>query len=283
MGKCRMGAISLLIMFNLCSCRVFEDRTSCTSCLTVDFTNVDKGIREWQMWLFNDSGELIYKDTVYRRSYSTPYIVEVPRYGRVQCLLWGNIRGGTSLSEKYSLGTLLLKRESISSDSLYFCSDTINTAGEESYLKVIPDKEFATVDVYLQGWVGVDFDVRMVLKCAKEGFYVDRNFYGSEVSTQMEVYELGNYFTQFRGRILRQPDTENIVLSLLIRKREVDGSLGEILVNRDIPLGRYLEENGYNMHSINMEDISMDVDYSYNHLVIKAEDWSATYNLVEEI
>ena len=88
MVKWKLPAISLLAFIGVCSCRVFEDRDVCNSYLTVDFTNVDKGIREWQMWLFNGAGELIYKDTVYRRSYASPYVVQVPRYGQVKCLLW---------------------------------------------------------------------------------------------------------------------------------------------------------------------------------------------------
>lgn len=283
MVKWKLPVISLLAFIGVCSCRVFEDRDVCNSYLTVDFTNVDKGIREWQMWLFNGAGELIYKDTVYRRSYASPYVVQVPRYGQVKCLLWGNVRGATSLEEKYSLGTVLLKKEGVSADSIYFCSDTISTEGEESYLKVVPKKEFATVDIYLEGWAGLDFEVEMKLLCAKGGFYVDGGFCGGGVTTDMVLYDLGDYYTHFRGRILRQPDTENIMLSLLIRKKEVDGSLGKVLVDKDIPLGMYLEENGYNIGDEFLGDIRMEVDYSYNLLTIKAEEWSASYRLVEEI
>ncbi len=265
------------------SCRVFEDRDVCPSYLTVDLKDVDKSIRELQMWLFNEVGEMIYKDTIYRRDYSSPYVVKVPRYEDVRCMLWGNIRGGTELVEKYSLGTAMLKRDGIQADSLYFCKSMINTKCEDSYIKVRPHKEFATVDVYLQGWVGVDFDVEMVLLCAKGGFYVDGGFSGSRVQTYMELCDMGNYYTKYSGRILRQPDTENILLSLLIRKREVDGTLGKILVNRDIPIGKYLEENGYDIQGANLGDIRMDIDYSYNQLIIKAENWEAEYSLVEEI
>lgn len=279
----KSGIWIMLFLLVVCGCRVFEERDLCNSYLTVDFTNVDKGIREWQMWLFDSTGELIYKDTIYRRSYSSPYIVEVSRHGQVQCLLWGNARRATSINEQYSLGTLLLKRENLSADSLYFSTDTISTKGEESYLKVVPKKEFATVDIYLEGWVGIDFEVEMVLQCATGGFYVDGDFCGNNVSTKMEIYDLGDYYTHFRGRILRQPDTENIILSLLIHKKEVDGTVGEVLVDKDIPIGKYLEENGYDIGSDLMGDIRMDVDYSYNLLTIKAEEWSASYSLVEEI
>ncbi len=276
-------SVGILLLCLSGGCRVFEDRDVCPSYLTVDLQGVDREIREWQMWLFNGKGEMIYKDTIYRRDYVSPYVVEVPRFGEVQCLLWGNIRGGTSLTERYSLETIILKEDGKSADSLYFCKDVISTNGEESYLKVVPYKEFATVDLYLQGWVGVDFDVEMVLQCAKGGFYVDGEFSGSIVSTNMELCDLGNYYTKFTGRILRQPDTENIVLSLMIRNREWDGTSGQVLVDKDIPIGKYLDENGYNMQSANMSDIRMDVDYSYNQLIIKAEDWEAEYKLTEEI
>ena len=213
-----MLAGSLLAgIISLPGCTVLEDRDPCPCYLEVDFSQVDKSIREWQMWLFSPSGELLFKDTVYRRSYSSPYVVEVPRNTGVQCLLWGNARGGTSLNESFSLYTSL------------------------------------------------------------------QHLPGGNVSSNMKLFDMGDYYTQFRGRILRQPDTENIILSLLIKKREIDGSIGETLIDKDIPIGKYLEENGYDMHTPQMSDIVMDVDYSYTSLVIKAEDWEATYSLNEEI
>lgn len=272
-----------VLLMSFVSCRVFEDRDMCPSYLTVDMQGADRSIREWQMWLFNDNGEMIYKDTIYRRDYIYPYVVEVPRCGKVQCLLWGNIRRGTHLDERYSLGTTIHKQNGISADSLYFCSDTISTNGEDSYLKVVHHKEFATVELYVQGWVGVDFEVDMVLQCAKGGFYVDGDFSGNDVYTDLEFCDIGNYYTKYTGRILRQPDTENIVLSMLLRKKEADGTEGKILMDKDIPIGKYLEENGYDIHSFNMNDIRMELDYSYNKLLIRAEDWEAEYNLEEEI
>lgn len=273
----------LLAGIFLYSCTVLEDRDPCPCYLEVDFSQVDKSIREWQMWLFSPEGKLLFKDTVYRRSYSSPYIVEVPRNTKVQCLLWGNARGGTSLNELFSLSTSLLHKGGEAADSLYFSTDTISTMGEESSLKVHPRKEFATVDICLQGWIGVDFDASVEIVCGTQGFYVDRRFLRGDVTSTMKLYDMGDYYTQFRGRILRQPDPENVILSLLIRKLEIDGSVGEILVDKDIPIGKYLEENGYDMHTPDMPDIVMGVDYSYTNLVIKAEDWEATYSLNEEI
>lgn len=268
---------------SLCSCTVLENRNPCPCYLEVDFSQVDKSIREWQMWLFSHEGKLLFKDTVYRRSYSSPYIVEVPRNAMVMCLLWGNARGGTIVDESFTLNTSLSHKGIVPADSLYFSTDTISTMGEESSLKILPRKEFATVDICLQGWIGVDFDASMELVCGAQGFYVDRRFLRGDVSSNMKLFDIGDYYTQFRGRILRQPDPENLVLSLHIRKREIDGRIGEILLDKDIPIGKYLEENGYDMHTPDMSDIVMDVDYSYTNLVIKAEDWEATYSLNEEI
>ncbi len=265
------------------ACTVLEDRSVCPCYLTVDLTKVDKGVREWQMWLFTPEGELLYKDTVYRRSYSAPYIIQVPRNKKVQCLMWGNARSGTLVEETFSPATSLIKKEDVLADSLYFFADTISTWGEDSRMKVVPRKEFATVDIYMQGWADVEYEVRMVMVCGSKGFYVTGDFYPGEVSTEMELFSLGDYYTQFRGRILRQSDTENILLSLKIRRRKMDGTLGEELVNKDIPIGKYLEENGYNIQNADLGDIRMEVDYSYTNLKIKAEDWEATYKIAEEI
>ena len=71
----------------IAGCTVLEDRDNCSCYLTVDFSGVDNEIKEWQMWLFSQEGEVMFKDTIYRRSYTSPYIVEVPRNSNVNCLM----------------------------------------------------------------------------------------------------------------------------------------------------------------------------------------------------
>jgi hypothetical protein len=265
------------------SCTVLEERSGCPCYLTLDLTKIDKGIREWQFWLFTPDGEIMYKDTIYRRSYSSPYTVQVPRNRRMQCLLWGNARGATLLDETMTPATSLLKKEDVLADSLYFFADTVDTWKEDGWVSVEPKKEFATVDIYMQGWVDIEYVVELILKCDTKGFYVDGGFYSGKVETHMQFDDIDEYCSHFQGRILRQPDTENLKLSMLLKKKEIDGTLGPVIVDKDIPIGKYLEENGYDMHKPILEDIRMDIDYSRNSFMIKAEDWEATYKLVEEI
>lgn len=275
--------ILILLAPILTNCTVLEDRSDCPNYLTIDFSEVERGIKEWQLWMFDKEDNLIFKDTIYRCSYSSPYLVKVPRSREVRCMMWGNIRGGTQLSENYSLGTFLTKEPDITADSLYYFLDTISTNGEDSYLKVIPLKEFATLDIYMKGWIDNDFAAELKLECANSGFYVDKRLCGSNSFTTIPVHDLGNYFTHFRCRFLRQRDTENLILSVIIKKKNIDGSISHTLIEKDIPIGLYLENNNYNMQSLNLKDITMEIDYSYNLCVIKIEDWSETYNLLEEI
>lgn len=265
------------------SCTVFEDRDRCPNYLTVDMREVDKTIKDWQMWLFDENGTLLYKDTIFRRSYREPYVVPVPRAGEVKCLMWGNMRNATHVEETYSYGTYFEKLPDVWADSLYFFADTISTRGEYSYVKPVPGKEFATVDVFIKGWAGNEYEAEVALFCASSGFYVSKEFLVKEAVTYAEVYERGNYFTHFRSRILRQPDTENVLLKLYIHDLNPDGSLGEVKVDTEVPLGEYLFENGYDMNSISLEDIEIEVDYSFNRFQIKVADWEATYNIVEEM
>lgn len=274
-------AITALLLIS--SCTVLEERSGCPCYLTMDLTKIDKGIREWQLWLFTPEGEIMFKDTIYRRAYSTPYTVQVPRNRQMQCLLWGNARGATLLDETMTPATSLLKKEGVLADSLYFFSETVDTWKEDGWVRVEPRKEFATVDIYMQGWVDIEYVVELILRCDTKGFYVNGEFYPGNVDTHMQFHNLGNYYSHFRGRILRQPDTENIRLSMLLKKKEIDGTVGEIIVDKDIPIGKYLEENGYDMNKLVLEDIRMDIDYSNNNFMIKAEDWEATYKLVEEM
>lgn len=265
------------------SCTVLEDRDGCPDYLTVDFTGTDKSIKEWQMWFFNDNGDMLLKDTVFRRSYFAPYVVQIPRFNNVRCLFWGNMRGATTVEERYSYDTYIEKRDIVSADSIYFFTGYVNTAGERSYIKVVPQKEFATVDIYVKGWVGSDFEAEVFLQCASSGFYVDKEFGSQGTSVRAGVYDIGSYYTHFRCRMLRQMDTENVVLKLFIRDLNIDGTLGNVLVDKEIPLGEHLFENGYDMSKPSLDDIEMEVDYSYNKFVLKVSDWEATYKMFEEI
>ena len=265
------------------SCTILEERSGCPCYLTIDLTKVDKGIREWQLWLFDKDGEVMFKDTIYRRSYSSPYVVQVPRNRQLQCFMWGNVRGATILDEAYSPSTLLLKKEGLPADSLFHYAETVDTWREDGFMKVIPRKEFATVDIYIYGWADIDFVAEMELVCDSRGFYVGGDFYPDEVSVQMQLRGIDDYYTHFSGRMLRQPDTENVRLYLRLMKKEIDGTVGEELVNRDIPLGKFLEDNGYDMQSAQLQDIRMELDYSYSNLIIRTDDWEASYRLEEEI
>ena len=265
------------------SCTVFENREGCPNYLSVDLKEVDKTIKEWQMWLFDEDGTLLLKDTIYRRHYMEPYIVSVSRANDVKCLMWGNMRNATRIEESYSYSTSFEKLPDVWADSLYFFADTICTKGENSYVKVIPGKEFATVDIYIKGWVGNDYEAEVAIICASSGFYVSKEFLERSTVTYASVYERGDYYTHFRSRILRQPDTENVLLKLYIRDLNPDGSLGEIKVDTEVPLGEYLFENGYDMGNLSLEDIEIEIDYSYNRFQVKVADWEATYKILEEI
>ena len=265
------------------SCTVFEDRDVCPNYLVVDLQGVDKTIKEWQMWLFDDDGRLLLKDTIFRRLYQEPYVVSVPRANNVKCLMWGNMRGATRLEENYSYGTYFEKLPGIWADSLYFFGETISTKGEESYVKVVPGKEFATVDVFVKGWVGDDYEAEVAIICASAGFYVSKEFLEKSTVTYASEYEKGDYFTHFRSRIWRQPDTENVLLKLFIRDLNPDGTLGDVQIDAEVPLGEYLYENGYDMSGPSLQDIEIEVDYSFNSFQLKVADWEATYKIVGEI
>ena len=276
-------AWAVCMVFYMESCTILEERSGCPCYLTVDLAKVDKSIREWQLWLFDNDGELMFKDTIYRRSYTSPYVVQVPRNRQLQCFMWGNARSATTLDEAYSLSTLILKKEGLPADSLFSYADTIDTWKEDGLMRVSPRKEFATIDIYIYGWAEIDFVAEMELVCDSRGFFVRGDFYPDEVSVQMELEGIDDYYTHFSGRMLRQPDTENIRLSLMLKRKEIDGKIGQVLVNQDIPIGKYLEENGYDMQNPQLQDIRMELDYSYTNITIRTDDWEASYRLKEEI
>ncbi len=281
-GAFVLVCVALSCSMLLGSCTVFENRDGCSNYLAVDLQGVDKSIKEWQMWLFDGNGTLLLKDTIFRRSYQEPYVVSVPRADEVKCLMWGNMRNATQVEENYSYTTCFEKLPDIWADSLYFFADTISTRGETSSLKVVPRKEFATVDIYVKGCVGTGYEAEVAIVCGSSGFYVSKEFLVGKSVIYANIYGRDDCSTHFRGRILRQPDTENILLKLYIKDLNPDGSLGNVRVDTEVPLGEYLYENGYDMNGFSLEDIEIEVDCSFNRFLVKVADWEATYKIVEE-
>ena len=58
---------------------------------------------------------------------------------------------------------------------------------------------------------------------------------------------------------------------------------GNDVVIESFPLGAFLIKSNYNMTTINLKDVTVILDLSYNLVNIKIEDWVTTYPVDIEI
>ena len=271
--------ITCLLLLCSCTPEIWEDRSDCPSWFSLNFSQVDPNIKQLHIWFTdNDSGEMLLVDTVYSSQYNNYYEVTLPRVDHLKCYVWGNINSSTVLTEDYSVNTSLIKKDNVSSDSLFFyCSEPMSTRKEFVYDTVRLNKEFANIDFILIGTPQKGDDINIDVECTTHGQYIDRRFiYGTShiLVDDKETIE-GN--SLFRFRLNRQENLEELKVKI---QGKVDGN---DVVIESFPLGAFLIKSNYNMTTINLKDVTVILDLSYNLVNIKIEDWVTIYPVDIEI
>ena len=271
--------ITCLLLLCSCTPEIWEDRSGCPSWFSLDFSKVDPNIKQLHIWFTDsDSGEMLLVDTVYSSQYDNYYEVELPRMDNLKCFVWGNINSNTILTEENSLNTSLRKKDGMSSDSLYYYgSKHINTRKEFVFDTVRFNKEFATVDFIMKGRPQKGDDIHIEVESTTPGQYIDRRFLQGPayIAVDDKVNLEGN--SLFRFRLNRQERLEDMVVKIL-------GTVEGIPVEIDrFPLGEFLKKSNYTMTTIDLKDVTVTLDLSFNFITIKIEDWSTTYPVDIEI
>lgn len=275
------GTAFITCLLLLCSCtpEIWEDRSGCPSWFSLDFSEVDPNIKQLHIWFTdNDSGEMLLVDTVYSSQYDNHYEVELPRVDNLKCYVWGNINSNTILTQTNSVNTSLIKRDNASSDSLFFYgSNPMTTRKEFVYDTVRLNKEFATIDFIMTGRPQKGDDIHIAVECTTPGQYIDRRFLQGTayIAVDDKVNLEGN--SLFRFRLNRQERLEDLVVKIL-------GTVEGIPVEIDrFPLGEFLKKSNYTMTTIDLKDVTVTLDLSFNFITIKIKDWSTTYPVDIEI
>lgn len=251
-----------------CTKYVWENRQDCPCILTLDLKNIPKGIDTLHVWLFGEDNDIQYRDTIGSEYFGKDYEILIKR-DRIRCFVWGNIRRATILQDDLTLNTSLVKRKALSADSLYFYKSELNTAGEYCRDVVNPKKEFATVDVTLKSQPSGTDQIQIELFSGTAGRYVDGRFLagnGNIISTPFA--QEGN--TMFSYRIPRQASLTDMKMDLIV----THGNISSLM--EQFPLGKWLQENGYDMTAEDLSDIKLEFDLSLNFVQISVDDWQVT-------
>lgn len=275
------------LLFSGCN-TIEEDRSDCPCWLSIDVSHVDKSVANLHLWFFDNSGALLYRDTLYPEEYAYPYRIEIKR-DMITYHAWGNIGRGTILDDNLSLSASLTKTEDVSADSLYSYSGTLSTIGETATDTIILNKEFATVDITLLSVPQQGDDIYLELYCSTAGRYIDRRYIAGTSRIRVDNENTGTKSlpikfgpptvelwapenTHFSFRLIRQE--EKYVKDMSMTLFAVHDNKESIIAT--LPFGEWLLESGYDMTAQNMEDINMTLDLSLNYVTVTIDNWQTT-------
>ena len=264
MGK---GVVSCFLIAFIISCTsIKEDRRECPCWFSVDFSKVSHDIENIHLWLFDEDGELLKRDTLSVPDYNNVCEIELKR-GTVGFYVWGNISGDTEINKPFSRGaSLKIVKDSSHADCLFRYSNLLDTSGEEGYDTVWMHKEHLNLEIVLEGGTVAGEEFFIQLYCGTSGRYLDGGFTntGNIVRTKLESKN-GNYAANFR--IWRQRSLEELKMSIFSK-----GTNSSCIVE-EFRLGEYILKSGYDMSEEELKDLKVLLDISSDRIIIETDKW----------
>ncbi len=266
MRKSLTGFLALL----LCSCSILEDRTPCPCRLTMDYSKVLKydfihRMVDGEYNVTLSGGDFKFCETV---------PVDLIDTIRQESVSKGSIRISGVLSKKGK--EALTVAEGSQADSLYAFSTTIEATGEKAYVLMEAHKQFTTVHIKESGVENTESGiqnrldkVRMIVKGNYHGVdrYTLEPLPGNFECVVPEASSIGEYSL----RIPRQGDA-SIMMELFLDRTndETTGCQGRL----SLPLGRYMEELGYDFKAESLADIYIGLNIVSRKAFIRVENWN---------
>ena len=256
----------ILLAAIICSCSTIEeDRDICPCWYTIDFTEVDRSVQNLHLWIYDENGKLLCRDSLENGAYGR-YDVKLER-GKAYCYVWGNFSDSTIIFGEPLKDAYFIKADSCSSDPLFHYSKVLQTGAEWGCDTVMLQKEFAILDFTLKGKLEYKEQLQIEIVQSVCGRYV----YGGFVEGKSHIYaypqHLDDDSSQFRLRMMRQSSLDGIVAIITA----LDGD--ERVVIREFPLGEWLDALGYDMNAKNLADIVVELDLAIGDVSIMVDNW----------
>lgn len=247
-----LAIICCIILYGGCS--VKEDRTACPCRILLDFSGVDTSVVTAVDILVNASGGFVHEKCLQADDLTAIHTVSVPQ-GTVNINVSAGADGMVSDD-----GTLVIPYGSECPEVYMHCSG-FEALGELVRHDVSLKKDHCVLTVYVKADEEFPFDLSLRgnvngftrLGNPSEGKFMCSAGYGSDGG--------------FRAVIPRQIDSS---LKLEVN----DGS--EML--KVFALGEYLEASGYDWGAVNLENVTVSLDYSLTRLTVLVEGWDNEYS-----
>ena len=246
-----------ILPFVLLSCSVKEERRECPSFLTVDAS------------AFGSIGRVIKVKALPNLDGSTETDASADKSARFD-VPRSMIRVYTYTSAP-DYDTVFLVEEGCQADSLYTFEADVDCAGERSFVRAVPHKQFATV-ILGEKTLPDEPEVRY-------NYVVDSDFYGIDIKDMTPqpgrlhfyVPELSDCFYIFR--LPRHDNGNALTIQVMDRGRMV----------YELPLGRWLEQFDYDWKARDLADISIGLDYARGDVNITISGWEDGGSYAAEI
>lgn len=249
--------ISAICMLSLYACTVKEDRQSCPCSLNLDFSEIDTTSVSALLLCISDASEYAFSESLSADTFFPEYKVFVPRKH-----LYVNVFHGVDESFCGSGGLFIPYGSEC--PEVYMCSLPADAEKEEADVRIGLHKNYC----------------RIALSIVKEGGFE------YSISVKGTVNGYGADGSPSRGDFSYTPESEGAVYSLAV-PRQLDSSL--ILeiddgtdVLKSFALGEYISASGYDWSAQDLEDISVQIDWTLTDmtLTIQGWDWSHEFEII---
>lgn len=245
----------------LCSCTVKEDRQICPCCLTLDFSSLERA------WLMDEGYSTIdlaiASDDGFSDFQSWPldaltdeYALPVPRNG--VCVTAMCSEGDAVLGDD---GFTIAEGSPCSRNMAF--SQRFLPSSDEDRLLVSLHKNYCNLEIRLKTSTGASarpFQIR-----------VDGEVNGSLLDGTPKE----GAFSYFSA-----PSSEGLCTAAVPRQKDSSLRLGIYFLDngeiRSFPIGEYIIESGYNWNALDLEDVSVIVDFSLSGLEVNISNWKKT-------
>ena len=251
-----LWGLALLI---LGSCSIKEERASCPSWLTVDYSAFGKHVSSVVAFGWN-SDMVSYVDTCEFLADSTGFCVhKVDKSPTISTVLGG-------VKNSVIMGNCLVVPKGRSFDPLLAFSERVECSTEESVSIAVPQKHFTRIHLNLEG--GAENSPYYFMFTSDVAGISLLNL--MPVEGEFECFLLPTTDDKCYVDIPRQKqDSDSLRLHAIC-----DGQV-EVTVN----LAEVLRQQGYEWNKVNLDDVSIDLNYSEAGILVKVNEWIEGSNL----
>lgn len=247
------------VLVAVSACSVKEDRTPCPCILDLDIKCPDEADADHVGLILESSEGIVWKDTVDVRRGGRGYQTPVPR-GPLHLRAWTGDAGLVS-----DLGILIPLGQDC--PRVYMHDSDVRTDGEYFHEDVVLRKNHCVMTLLTEG------EGRISSELMLKGNVAGYDAQGRPVQGDFEF-------------LLEDEESDDGYVAVLPRQKdaslklEIDDGKGN---RKTFALGRYIVASGYDWSALDLEDVTVTIDYALTEIRLVVSGWESVYRYDVEI